>query len=384
MSGMTHRNSRSIGNAVRILLTAFAGMAAAKAGSWEIGTVAGSTGGGEYSSLRFDKYGNGHVSYADDARSLLQYSFWDHNLKKWFSTTLDYGGFCSLTLDSKGHPHISYNSNGHLKYTYWDGSSWQKQTIPVTSKSVVFYTSIALDINDNPGISYFENESAAGVGVVRLRVVTWNGSFWELVTVDQTYGSGKFNSIASDSAGRPHIAYGNVIFENSGLRYAHWDGTSWNYEILDGAGGPGSARWSVAFILDKQDIPHIAYSDVTHMIVKYATKVAGKWQMEAVDSVGKVAFPDRNGIALDDQGTPYISYYDVRAGVLKVAHRKDQKWYSEVVDSGFAGFTSSLQIYEGTIWLTYASGNGSGLKIAKRRIESPDSEARMLNRTVAK
>ena len=28
--------------------------------------VAGSTGGSEYSSLRFDKYGNGHVSYVDE------------------------------------------------------------------------------------------------------------------------------------------------------------------------------------------------------------------------------------------------------------------------------------------------------------------------------
>ena len=288
-------------------------------------------------------------------------------------------GFCSLTLDSKQYPHISYNSNGQLKYAYWDGSSWQKQTIPVPSKLLVFYTSIALDTNDNPSITYFESDSAAGEQVVRLRVVTWNGSVWELVTADKTYGSGKFNSIAVDSAGRPHIAYGNIIYENSGLRYAHWDGTSWNNEILDGAGGPGSARQAVALILDKQDIPHIAYSDVNHGIVKYATKVAGKWQMQAVDSVGKVAYPDRNGIALDEQGTPYISYYDVRAGVLKVAHRKDQKWLSEVVDSGFAGFTSSLQIHEGTIWLTYSSGNGSGLKFARRRIESPDSEARLPN-----
>jgi hypothetical protein len=204
------------------------------------------------------------------------------------------------------------------------------------------------------------------------------------MTADPTYGSGKFNSIVFDSAGRPHIAYGNVIYENASLRYAHWDGTSWNNEVLEGAGTPGTYRQAVTLILDKHDIPHIAYSDVNHGIVKYATRVNGTWQMQEVDSVGKVAYPDRNGMALDEHGTPYISYYDGKTGILKVAHREDQKWVSEVVDSGFAGFTSSLQIYEGTIWLTYASGNGSGLKIAKRRIESPDSEARMLNRTVAK
>ena len=102
---------------------------------------------------------------------------------------------------------------------------------------------------------------------------------------------------------------------------------------------------------------------------KYATRVNGKWQIEAVDSIGKVAYPDRNGIALDEQGTPYISYYDARNGVLKVAHRKDQKWVAEVVDRGFAGFTSSFQIYDGTIWLTYSGGGDGVLRFARRRLE---------------
>ena len=35
----------------------------------------------------------------------------------------------------------------------------------------------------------------------------WNGKFWALTTVDSTLGTGKFNSIAVDSKGHPHIAY---------------------------------------------------------------------------------------------------------------------------------------------------------------------------------
>jgi hypothetical protein len=72
---------------------------------------------------------------------------------------------------------------------------------------------------------------------------------------------------------------------------------------------------------------------------------------------------------LDDQGNPYISYYDVGSGILKVAHRKDQKWVAEVVDRNFTGFTSSLQIDRGTIWLTYADEAGGGLKCARRSLE---------------
>ena len=108
------------------------------------------------------------------------------------------------------------------------------------------------------------------------------------MTVDQTYGSGKFNSIAFDSAGRPHVAYGAVIYENASLRFADWDGTSWNDEILEGAGVPGTYRQAVMLVLDKQDVPHIAYSDVLNQIVKYRySKVNGKWQIEAVDSIEK-------------------------------------------------------------------------------------------------
>ena len=100
-------------------------------------------------------------------------------------------------------------------------------------------------------------------------------------------------------------------------------------------------------------------------------------------SFQKEAYPDRNGIALDDQGEPYISFFDAKHGVLKVAYRKDQKWLSEIVDTGSAGFTSSIQIHEGMIWVTYSAGPGGGLKFA-RRLESPGPETRSQAQPVAK
>lgn len=382
MNGITSRNSHNSGIAIRFLLSALVTTVAAMAANWETGIVDGSRG-GLYSSLRFDKYGNGHVSYVDSSGNVLQYSFWDHKLGKWFSTTIDYAdGFCALALDSKQYPHISYNINSQLKHAYWDGVSWQKQTIPVRSKELSWYTSISLDSGDNPAISFYEVHNVMGQQVARLRVVMWTGQVWALMTADPTYGSGKFNSIVFDSTGKLNVAYGNVIYENSSLRYARWDGASWNNEILEGAGVAGTYRQAVAMILDKSDVPHIAFSDVNHGIVKYAAKVAGKWQIEAVDSIGKVGYPDRNGIALDAQGVPYVSYYDAKSGVLKLAHRQDNKWFSETVDSEFAGFTSSLQICDDTIWLTYSPGNTFGLKFAHRRLESDAAAARPINQSV--
>ena len=41
------------------------------------------------------------------------------------------GGYTSLALDSNEHPHISYHDwdNQTLKYATWDGQKWVTQTV---------------------------------------------------------------------------------------------------------------------------------------------------------------------------------------------------------------------------------------------------------------
>jgi hypothetical protein len=372
MSGIAVLQSRALVISVLALLPTIA--ADRPAGTWEVGAVTGALG-GSYSALQIDKFGNAHVAYIAEAVGQLQYSFWDRNLRRWFTMTVDRGsGFCSLALDSKQRPHISYPLFGKLKHAYWNGTAWQIQTIPVPSKDVSFYTSIALDAEDKPTISFYEVMAASDEQTIRLRTVTWNGSAWELTTVDQQKGSGKFNSVAVDSAGRPRVAYANVQYETCSLRYAEWNGSRWVNEILEGAGIPGTYRQAVTMILDRNDNPHLSYFDVFDGIAKYAARVNGKWQIQAVEPVGAVAYPDRNGMALDDEGAPYISYYDGKSGVLKLAHQKGQRWFSEVVDSGYSGFTSSLQIQGGEIWLTYSGGANEPLRFARRRLAERDAE----------
>jgi hypothetical protein len=228
-----------------------------------------------------------------------------------------------------------------------------------------YYTSIALDSQDNTAISFYE-EAGMGENFARLRVVSWDGRRWVVQTVDGDHGSGKFNSMATDSAGHLQIAYGNVLYENLSLRYARWDGKSWEKELVERT---GSSMWSVAMVLDKDDDPHIAYTEVGKGLIKYAANLNGAWESQSVDSIARVAYPDRNGIALDEHGNPYLSYYDAGAGVLKVAHRQGNQWLVEAVDKDFAGVNSSLQIYRGTIWVTYADENSGMLKFARGTIE---------------
>jgi hypothetical protein len=331
----------------------------------------------KYTSLKVDREGNVHVAYTidDQNRYPLRYAFWDHAIKRWFSMTVDQGiGTCSLALDSHQHPHISYTdfAGGRLRYAHWDGVKWITVVVPVNSENVNYYQSITLTPDDRPNISFYEYRGPKDTDFkIRMRAVMWNGKYWELRTVDADEGSGKFNAMTADPAGHLHLAYANVGAGSGGMRYAFWDGQSWNSEILEGEkenNGHG-VGFSCNIALDKESNPHLTYMDEVVRLVKYAVRKNRRWQIQVVDRLAGIAYPDRNSIALDDDGVPYLGYYDSGKGTLRVAHPEGQKWSSEIVDSGGCGYTSSMQIYKGTIWISYADDAHGGLKVARRALQ---------------
>ena len=70
------------------------------------------------------------------------------------------GQYTSIAVDSNDNLHISYwdSTNNDLKYATYDGSSWTDSTVgsasTVGSTGNDAYTSIAIDSNDNPHISF--------------------------------------------------------------------------------------------------------------------------------------------------------------------------------------------------------------------------------------
>jgi len=123
---------------------------------------------------------------------------------------------------------------------------------------------------------------------------------------------GKYTSIALDADGNPHISYFNIT--QSSLMYAYKDGSGWHTETVDNNGSVGTYT---SLELDDAGYPHISYRDSGGDVLKYAIKDAGGWAIHTVDNSADVG--EYTSLALDGAGDAHISYYDLTNDTLKYA-----------------------------------------------------------------
>lgn len=328
---------------------------------------------GQFSSMAIDQQGNFHIAYIDQTQKVLRYAYRGRLDKKWFSLEVGPGeGACSLAVDAAGRPHIAYISqfNGGLRYATWDGKKWHFQLID--GERIEFFTSIQLDSQGHPKISYYHRLYPDGSYALRLKYAYFDGSTWFIQTVDQRFGTGKFNSLALDASGNPHIAYSDT--DTLGLRYAHWDGSHWLFASPDSAQlNGGTVGWADSIAVDSAGNPHIAYLDPSHRRLKYAHKHGDTWERESVEHiVGKADAVDRVSLKLDTHGHPHIAYYEGGRGELHYASRTDKGWQVEVVDnSGNVGMYPSLCFTsDDEPFISYYDVTNNALRVAHRGVRS--------------
>ena len=121
------------------------------------------------------------------------------------------GAHSDIALDSDGKPHISYiDTNeqsegvGNLRYAHHDGSTWITSTIDAGG-TIGGFTSIALDDNDVPWISYFDTDDTAWSASGQLRLATKEDGVWTHSYQDN--GAGKGSEVGIDSGGVAYVAY---------------------------------------------------------------------------------------------------------------------------------------------------------------------------------
>ena len=126
---------------------------------------------------------------------------------------------------------------------------------------------------------------------------------WHIEIVEAGTFGGQ-TSIVLDKNDYPHISYWDQAVSNRDLKYAYQDASGWHVEVVDASNDVGMLT---SIELDSYGYPHIAYYDNTVYRVKYGYKDQDGWHTDFVTSGGWDA---SNGVslALDNQNRPHISY----------------------------------------------------------------------------
>ena len=249
------------------------------------------------------------------------------------------GFWTSLALDAQGNPHISYFAlgSGDLRYAKRIGGVWSFETVDAVG-SVGSYTSIAIDALGNPHISYHDETN------LDLKYATKVGGAWTIQTLDGAGGIsvGLYTSIALDAQGLAHISYYDQT--NGNLKYARNTGIGgWTTQSVDG--GSSDTGMFTSLALDASGLARISYHEVTGGDLRIAWRTtSGSFLVESLESTGIVGM--WTSLALDGAGIPRICYYDQTNSNLKYITKESGAWVAETVPDPFlvAGQYGSLAL----------------------------------------
>ncbi|NDH46443.1 MAG: hypothetical protein EBX99_01075 [Acidimicrobiia bacterium] len=238
------------------------------------------------------------------------------------------GAGTSIAIGADGNPIISYMDNGNTRLRVaactnptcdTTISAATTSTIDSVSNSVA-RTSIAIGTDGNPIISYIDN------GNTWLRVAACTNPTCDTTisaattsTIDSV-GVGSFRtSIAIGIDGNPVISYYDAT--NTNLKVAVCDEPTCSTATKSTIDNGGDVGFSSSIVIGIQGLPVISYYDTTNGDLKVAVcdepmcSTASKSTI--VVSSGDVG-PD-SSIAIGIDGNPIIGYLDFTNGDLKVA-----------------------------------------------------------------
>ncbi len=223
------------------------------------------------------------------------------------------------------------------------------------------YMSLAIDQNGFVHVSYYDNNTAFQKD---LKYAFFDGTTWNTVLVDSAGSVGKYSSLELDASGYAHISYLDEMAAD--LKYAWFNGTGWNisktsYDRYDG--------YASSLALDLQGYAHISfYNDFGSGLV-YSVFNGTGWTHTSLDDQANV-LSEQTAIALNEQGYAQIVY--VRdSGDLMYANFNGTGWSFTTVDSSRnfdqVSFVLDAQGYGRVSYrdttandLYYAAYNGTG------------------------
>lgn len=257
-----------------------------------------------YPSLDFDYLGRPHLAYYSPSPRYLRHAWRDET--GWHTEVVDSSTgtnnrMASMAIGPNNQIHIAYIINGGttVRYAYYDGTSWSKQTIPSTAYCL--WLSIDVDSQNHPHIVTTGKDYYCNMG-----------SGWLYDTLDYTTIVGS-PTIRLDSQDHPHIIF------YSGDAYHLWhNGSAWQLEVAMAHG------WLTNSDLDANDKCHIVHSDYNQPCsLAYSTNASGAWTSEVISTTKKYYAEGNFKIAVGPGGTIHVVERDtVGSTAVIVYHRR--------------------------------------------------------------
>ncbi|MDB5324322.1 MAG: exported protein of unknown function [Phycisphaerales bacterium] len=284
---------------------------------------------GTFNDIAYDKNNNLDMVWYDSANGVLKYAQRD-SAKVWGTTQIidngvQVGNFASMTLDSQGRPGVAYYdaNQADLKYAHFNGSSWDVQTVEST-KTTGYYPSLKYDNSDNPVIAYYYKTSGD------LKLATGSSSGWSFTTVDSKGDVGRYPSLGLNPAtGRWGIAYEST--SAGAFRYAAQTKSGWNVTTVD-VNGAGGGFISLAF--DQNSNPAFSYYDAQNSDLRFARFTGTKWSTTTVASKRSQGLYTNLFFDAGNGGNPVIYYFNKTNNTLMDARSDGSTWTYEVLATG--------------------------------------------------
>jgi hypothetical protein len=318
-----------------------------------------------------------HISFSLSSWGSVFYALQNPESGEWIIDWITSpSGSCwtSLDLNTQGDPCITFSdSDGSNWFLFWNGADWVSEFI---DEGCEYWGCNSLVI-DNDNLAHVAYSTDLSVTGVKYAVRNGYGE-WETAIVDTSMSSlPKGVSLALSGNGFPRISY-NVSGE---LRYAAWNGSSWNIETID-ATDTGAREYDTSLALDQFDRPYIAHCNSAGDSLQYSFNPGTGWQTESICSLEGI---DRGNpdLILDSMGRPHIAF--TRDGSQMYAFNDEplsvdsHEWVTG--DTDMTGIHAASNPFSGSVNIHFSLSEASSVKIAVydlcgREVFSPLSDYR--------
>lgn len=248
------------------------------------------------------------------------------------------GSSNGIAYDAAGTLHLAYydEATKNLKYATRNSSGlWSNPVVVDGGLMAGQFVSLMLDANGRAGIAYYDANQAD------LKYAHFNGTTWDVMTVDSTFTTGYYPSLQFDNSNSPVISY--YYKTGADLKLASLANGTWNLSTIDSAGDVG--RYSSMALNRLTGRWSMAYEDTGHGHFKYADQTKNGWSITTVDDTTQIgggyislAFSPRTK-------RPEFSYYDAYNANLKLAVFNGSVWSNQLIaGKGTVGLYTNLFI----------------------------------------